>query len=325
MKPSGFVFSAYQRLISSRPVATAMDRARAIDADDVLDAGREQDLGARDARCAGADDHDRDVLGSLVDDAQRVQERGQHDDGRPVLVVVEDRDVELLAQPALDLEAAGRRDVLEVDAAEAGRDRLDGAHDLVDVLRREADRERVDAAELLEQHRLALHHGHRGLGADVAEAEHGGAVRDDGDGVALDRQRPGALGRLGDREADARDAGRVRHREVVARAHGRLRRHLDLAAEVQQERAVGDALHLDAVERPHGLDDPLAVLRVAGVDGDVAHRALAARAHEVDRAEVAARLADRGRDAREAPGRRRARRRGWSGCTTPRGWTCAGV
>ena len=47
-------------------------------------------------------------------------QRGEHDDRRPVLVVVEDRDVELLVQPALDLEAARRRDVLEVDAAEAG-------------------------------------------------------------------------------------------------------------------------------------------------------------------------------------------------------------
>ncbi len=56
------------------------------------------------------DDHDRDVLGPLVDHAQRVQERRQHDDGGAVLVVVEDGDVELLAQPSLDLEAArGRR------------------------------------------------------------------------------------------------------------------------------------------------------------------------------------------------------------------------
>ena len=84
-------------------------RARAVDADDVAHAGREQDLGARDAGRAGADDHDRDVLGALADDPQRVQERGQHDDGGAVLVVVEDGDVELLAQPALDLEAARAR------------------------------------------------------------------------------------------------------------------------------------------------------------------------------------------------------------------------
>ena len=120
------------------------------------------------------------------------------------------------AQPLLDLEAARRRDVLEVDAAEAGRDRLDGRDDRVRVLGVEADGKRVDAGELLEEHALALHHRHRGLGADVAQAEHGGAVRDDRDRVALDRVLEGLVAVVVDRHADARDARRVRHREVVA-------------------------------------------------------------------------------------------------------------
>jgi hypothetical protein len=51
-----------------------------------------------------------------------------------VLVVVEDRDVEQLAQAGLDLEAARRRDVLEVDAGKDGCDELDRTDDLVDVL-----------------------------------------------------------------------------------------------------------------------------------------------------------------------------------------------
>ena len=59
-------------------------------------------------------------------------------------------------------------------------------------------------------------------GPDVAEAEHGGAVGDDGHRVALDGQRPG-LGRvLVDRHRDPRDAGRVGHREVVARLERQL-------------------------------------------------------------------------------------------------------
>ena len=136
---------------------------------------------------------------ALADDLERVQQRRQHDHRGAVLVVVEDRDVERLLQAPLDLEAARRRDVLEVDAAERRRDALDDAHDLVDVGGVQAQRERVDAGELLEEHRLALHHRHRGLGADVAEAEHGGAVGDDRDRVALDRQRPGRLGVVVDR------------------------------------------------------------------------------------------------------------------------------
>ena len=95
--------------------------------------------------------------------------------------------------------------------------------DLVGVLRVQADRPGVDPAELLEQDRLALHHGQRRLRADVAEAEHRGAVGDDGDRVLLDGQVPDLLGVVGDRAADARDAGRVGHREVVARLQRGLR------------------------------------------------------------------------------------------------------
>ena len=119
-------------------------------------------------------------------------------------------------EPVLDLEAARRGDVLEVDAAEARRQPDDGLDDLVDVGGVQADRDGVDAAELLEQHGLALHHRHRGGRADVAEAEHGGAVGDDGDGV----RHPGVvLGHrrvVGDRLADPGDARGVGQREVVA-------------------------------------------------------------------------------------------------------------
>ena len=97
-----------------------------------------------------------------------------------------------------------------------GRQPGDGLDDLLDVGGVQADRDGVDAAELLEQHGLALHHRHRGGRADVAEAEHGGAVGDDGDGVrhpgvVLGHRRVG-----GDRLAHPGHARRVGQREVVA-------------------------------------------------------------------------------------------------------------
>ena len=46
------------------------------------------------------DMHDPDVADVLAHHPQRVVERGQHDDRGAVLVVVEDRDVQQLAQPA---------------------------------------------------------------------------------------------------------------------------------------------------------------------------------------------------------------------------------
>ena len=113
-------------------------------------------------------------------------------------------------------------------------------------------------------------------------------------------QASSAIG--GDCLADARDAGGVRHREVVARLDRHLRLHLDLAAEVHQERAIRDVLDLDAVDPANALDDPLEVLRVGCVDRDVADLDALLDADEVDRAERAAGLADR---AREPPERAR--------------------
>jgi len=71
-----------------------------------------------------------------------------------VLVVVEDGDLERLTQACLDLEAAGRGDVLEVDPTEPRGDGGDGCDDLVGVGRRQANGPRVDPAELLEEDRF---------------------------------------------------------------------------------------------------------------------------------------------------------------------------
>ena len=166
---------------------------------------------------------------------QRVGERGQRDDRGAVLVVVEDRDVEPLLEPVLDLEAARRRDVLEVDAAEGRRQPDDRLDDLLDVGGVEADRDGVDAAERLEQDRLALHHRHRRGRADVAQPEHRGAVGDHRDRVGHPRVVPGQRRVLGDGLAHPRDARRVGQREVVAAAQADGGTYLHLAAHVQVE------------------------------------------------------------------------------------------
>jgi hypothetical protein len=111
-----------------------VQRPAAIADDDVADALGEHDLCAGHAGGARTNDHYGDVLGTLADDPQGVEQRGQHDDRRAVLVVVEDRDVELRAQPPLDLEAPRGGDVLEVDASEVRSHSPDEGDDLVDVL-----------------------------------------------------------------------------------------------------------------------------------------------------------------------------------------------
>jgi hypothetical protein len=47
---------------------------------------------------AGADDHHLDLIRLLAHHPQSVEKRRQHDDRRAVLVVMEDRDVQLATQ-----------------------------------------------------------------------------------------------------------------------------------------------------------------------------------------------------------------------------------
>ena len=74
-----------------------------------------------------------------------------------------------------------------------------------------------------------------------------------------------------DRPRDTRDARRIRHREIVTRLQRHARAHLELAAQMAQERAVRDRLDLHASERIHRRHDALDVRLVLGQDRDVAH------------------------------------------------------
>ena len=188
----------------------------------------------------------------------------------------------------------GRGDVLEVDPAEGRGDELDGLDDLRGIVGVEADRKGVDLRELLEEHRLALHHRHRRLGADVAESEHRGAVGDHGDGVRLDRVVEGLGLVLGDVLADAGDARRVGHREVVAGLQRVLVVLLDLALLVHLEGAVGEAEYARAARRPDRAQDLLPLLRAVGVDRELANPlALGPGAgNQVDRLQRATGLSD---------------------------------
>ena len=215
------------------PAVHLLDAALVGDAEtvgdpDVLDLGAERDeeveageCGSTRARC-----DDLDVRQGFSCKLQPVQDGCGDDDRRAVLVVMEDGYAHLLLQPLLHLEAFRRLDVLEVDAAEGGLERRDGAHHALDIGRVDLDVEHVDAGEFLEQDRLAFHHRLGGQRADIAEAEHRGAVGDHADEIGAAGIVGGKGGVVADRQAGRGDAGRIGKRQVALVAE-RLRR-LDL-------------------------------------------------------------------------------------------------
>ncbi|OQC02268.1 MAG: hypothetical protein BWX79_02822 [Alphaproteobacteria bacterium ADurb.Bin100] len=128
---------------------------------------------------------------------------------------MEDRDLHALAQLAFDVEAVGRLDVFQVDAAEGGLQRGDDLHQLVRVFLVDLDVEHIDARELLEQNALAFHHRLARQRADVAQPQHGRAVGHHADQITAAGVFECGGGVAGDFLAWRGHTGRVRERQVV--------------------------------------------------------------------------------------------------------------
>ena len=118
---------------------------------------RDQQIHAGERRGARAGGDQPDVRQLLALQQQAVADGGGDDDRGAVLIVMEDRDFHPLTEPALDREALGRLDVLEVDGAKGWLEGGDDLDEAVRVLGVHLDVEDVDAGELLEQDGLALH------------------------------------------------------------------------------------------------------------------------------------------------------------------------
>ena len=194
-----------------------VDRTLAVAHRHVFETGGQQQLYDRDGGCARAGSDDFDILFLLADDLQRVRQTREGDDGGAVLVIVEDGNVAHFLELALDFEAARGCDVLKVDAAKGAGNEGYGVHKLVDILGFDAKREGVDVAEGFKQDAFALHDGHAGFGADVAETEHGRAVGDDGAEVPAAGQLIAFAEVLLNFEAGLRDTGGVGEAQIVLR------------------------------------------------------------------------------------------------------------
>src|ERR687890_387311 len=141
----------------------------------------------------------------------------------------------LLVQPLLDLETPGGRDVLQVYAAEARGYVLYRGYDVLGIRTLQADRVSIHVSELLEEHRLALHHRHCRLWPHLPEPQNRRPVGDYRDGVSLYGEVERLRGVFSYRLAHPGDPRRVGHRERVPRFDRHLGLHLYLATHVGEK------------------------------------------------------------------------------------------
>ncbi len=242
VRPSALLSRHTFHLSGNRSCCSSMSPRRVQDAatvtrDDAAGVGTRRRQEPVDGHVGGADpdERDPDLADRLLHDLQRVAQRSDDDGGGPLLIVVPDGDRQAVAQPVEHLEARRLRDVLEVDPAKGRLQCLDDGDQLVGRRGVDADRHRIDAAQVLEEQRLALHHGQAGFGPDVAEPEHSRAVGHDRDRVGPVGVRPHRFGIGRDRAARRRDARRVPDGEVLQTPHRALRHDLHLAPVVRVE------------------------------------------------------------------------------------------
>ena len=133
-----------------------------------------------------------------------------------------------LITPA-DVEALGRLDVFEVDAAEARPQIAHAIDEGLDVAGVDFQIDGIHVGEALEQDALALHDRLRRERAKIAETEDRRAVRDHGHHVAARRVVESGIRPFGDGAHRHGDAGRIGERQVALRRHGFGRRDLELS------------------------------------------------------------------------------------------------
>ena len=178
-------------------------------------------------RRAGAvhdDFHFVDLFPHETEAAEHARERR---DGRAVLIVVEDGDIHGGFQRVFDVIAFRRRQIFQIDAGEGFFQELHGVDKFVRIFRIDDDRNGVHVAEAFVEGALPFHDGEGRGGADVAQAEHAGAVGNDRHHIASPSEVEGEVFLFLDRKARRGNARGINHGEVVRVVHGRGQRGLN--------------------------------------------------------------------------------------------------
>ena len=116
-----------------------------------------------------------------------IDQGGRGHNGGAVLVIMENRNIQLTLQPLLNFKTAGRAYILQIDASECGGDPLYSLYYFLCVPGIQTDGDRVHAAEFFKEDGFSLHDRHGGLRADISQSQHSGSVRHHGHQVAFCR------------------------------------------------------------------------------------------------------------------------------------------
>ena len=182
-----------------------------------------------DGSRTGTVDDNADILNLLACHLNGIDETGARDDGRAVLVVVHDGDVELLLQTTLNFKAFRSLDILKVYATERGGYGLHGSDETLRILLVDLNVKGIHTGINFKKEALSFHYRLSAHGTDVAQSEHGCTVGDDCHQVSLVGIAVGIGGCFLDFQTGFSHTRTVSQRKVGLRTVGLCRHHLDFS------------------------------------------------------------------------------------------------
>ena len=155
------------RLDPVQPFTALVNCALAVAHCNILEPGGKQQLRNGDGcrSCTGS--NNPHIFFLFADYLQGIGQTRQRNNSSAVLVIVENRDVTLFFQLALNFKATGCRNIFKVNTAKRARDIVDGFHKFIYVLCFNTDGKCVYIAKCLEQHTFTLHNRHTGFRANI--------------------------------------------------------------------------------------------------------------------------------------------------------------
>ena len=216
-----FLLTAVQTFISFA------DDTIFITEDDIAKAHGDQQLANGDACCPGAVDDNAHFSHLFPCYLHGIQHRRRNHDGCAMLVIMENRNIADLFQSALNFKASGGRNILQIDAAEAFGNQINGIDDGIHILGIDAQGKGIHIAKFFEQYALPFHHRHARRRADIPQPQHRCAVCDDCHQIGAACQPKGLLIVLFNDTAGFRHAGRIKQGKILSGFHRLSGNHFD--------------------------------------------------------------------------------------------------
>ena len=95
-----------------------------------------------------------------------------------MLIIVKDRNIQVLLKFSFNLKAAGSADIFQVKSAKSRGKFSDNIYNLIGILGIQAKRHCVHRAKRLEQNTFTFHYWQAGFRSDITQSEHGGTISD---------------------------------------------------------------------------------------------------------------------------------------------------